>query len=68
MEELDNAYDADINSDDDTKYCINNKYCKKCKKNKQNKQNKQSKIMKRINKKTNKKIYKLHDILNKLKL
>ena len=57
----DNTYDADMdtNSDDDIKYCINSKYCKKCKR---------SKTMKKINKKTNKKIYKLHDMLNKLKL
>ncbi len=50
-----NSYDADIdtNSDDDNKYCV------KCK---------HSKSMKRINKKTNKKLYKIHDLLNKLKL
>ncbi len=50
-----NIYDADMdtNSDDDNKYCV------KCKR---------SKSMKRINKKTNKKNYKLHDMLKKLKL
>jgi hypothetical protein len=51
----DNTYDADMdtNSDDDNKYCV------KCKR---------SKSMKRINKKTNKKIYKIDDLLKKLKL
>ena len=50
-----NIYDADMdtNSEEDLKYCV------KCKK---------SKTMKKINKKSNKKIYKLHDLLNKLKL
>ena len=51
--EADNAYDADINSDEDVKYCVKSK---------------RSKSMKKTNKKTNKKIYKIHDLLNKLKL
>jgi hypothetical protein len=53
MIELDNAYDADINSDDDNKYCV------KCKR---------MRLMKRINKKTNKKLYKMEDLFKKLKL
>jgi hypothetical protein len=50
-----NIYDADMdtNSDEDIKYCVKSK---------------RSKSMKRINKKTNKKIYKIHDLLNKLKI
>jgi Txe/YoeB family toxin of Txe-Axe toxin-antitoxin module len=53
-----NKYDADMdtNSDDDNKYCVKNK------------KSKQSKKMKRIIKKTNKNIYKINDLLNKLKL
>ncbi len=53
-----NIYDADMdtNSEDDIKYCV------KCK------HSKHSKSMKRINKKTNKKIYKIDDLLKKLKI
>jgi hypothetical protein len=48
-------YDADMdtNTDEDIKYCV------KCKK---------SKKMKKINKKRNKNVYKIHDLLNKLKI
>ena len=65
MIELDNAYDADINSDiNSDEDIVNNKYCVKCK----HKRIKFSKPMKRINKKTNKKLYKIEDLLKKLKL